>query len=131
MVKMRIFKNYITSIKNYLAQRKIKIYLTNSLTTLISNQFLKILINISANVLIIFCKITLVRKQLINHKLKILEEDKIKNKKKKELNKIQLVLVLSNLEAELKHQTKFWNLVLIYHSKIGKKSLSKSKKECM
>ena len=104
---MRIFKNYITSIKNYLAQRKIKIYLTISLTTLISNQFLKILINISANVLIIFCKITLVRKQLINHKLKILEEDKIKNKKKKELNKIQLVLVLSNSEAELKHQTKF------------------------
>ena len=88
LYKMRIFKNLKILIKNYFPQRKIKTFNTISLITQTSNQFLKILINILANVLTIFCKIVLQKKELISQILKTLEEDKTKKQKKnKNINK--------------------------------------------
>lgn len=81
--------------------------MTISLITQTSNQFLKILINILANVLTIFCKIVLQKKELISQILKTLEEDKTKNKKKKEFKKNSITLGLSSSEAGPKHLAKF------------------------
>jgi len=104
---MRIFKNFKTLIKIYLTQWKINIFMTISLITQTSNQFLKILINILANVLTIFCKIVLQKKELKSQILKTLEEDKTKNKKKKEFKKNSIILGLSSSEAGPKHLAKF------------------------
>lgn len=104
---MRIFKNLKTLIKNYLTQRKIKIYKTINLITQTSNQFLKILIFISANVLTTFCKIILLKKESISQTLKTPEEDKTKNKKKKEFKNNTIILSLNSFEVGLKHLTKY------------------------